>query len=622
MPLPDVLVKKVDDYVDSLAPQIQPRIASELETFQQTTIDSLEEQVINAFRSLFNNDNQSGQGSRGGPSDAPPDAYGGQSLPFANELTQLTRSFGQVSDEAGDNLRDIFNLTDGAGGSEPQARGQGNNDGFSGAKGFLSAAINVVQVQVDNNQGGGGGGQNFQLDGLLAVISDTVKDTARNPEEKARQISPEIKEQVGAKLREQHAPIAEQFTRIALDRLKDWLHLNTSSRDVGDGAKAEIHDQVKDLVKGFGGMFGKKQSNEDASRGIEDRDGEDQGSGGGFSKVVSDKLSTGIAKVHRDVRLEFRKILGDIEKKLFEMLPDQFQRPLEKILGGNPFDSQLDRDAAPNADRGFGDDLKAKLVDKIRGLIRKVQEILRTSILAVVNGGHRKFELASWVFVQNMVEQKVQKYLPKVKITVPDDIGNEGVNVGAPTQNLGEQKTQIPNAQTYNNPPNNNPQGSTNPQSYSNPPSGTSQSQNPQGYGSQPYSGQSYTPQSYNSPQNYNTTQSYNNPQSHSNPQSYDNSQGYSGSQGSNIQQGYDAQQGYNPQPGYSNPPNNNPQSYGSQGYNNSQTYNNPSSYNNQPGYNNPQEYNNRPQYNNPQSYNNQPGYNNPQGYNPQNYNG
>jgi hypothetical protein len=62
--LPEVLMKKVDDYVDSLAPQIQPRIASELELFQQKTIDSLETQVIDAFRSLFNKDKLVGRHSR------------------------------------------------------------------------------------------------------------------------------------------------------------------------------------------------------------------------------------------------------------------------------------------------------------------------------------------------------------------------------------------------------------------------------------------------------------------------------------------------------------------------------------------------------------------------------
>jgi hypothetical protein len=34
--------------------------------------------------------------------------------------------------------------------------------------------------------------------------------------------------------------------------------------------------------------------------------------------------------------------------------------------------------------------------------------------------------------VQTMVEQKVQRYLPEVKISVPDDIGNENVSVGSP----------------------------------------------------------------------------------------------------------------------------------------------------------------------------------------------
>ncbi|KAJ0168057.1 hypothetical protein CTA2_10421 [Colletotrichum tanaceti] len=430
--LPDVLMTKVDEYVDSLAPQIQPRIAAEIDTFQTRTIDSLEDQVIDAFRSLFNKDKPSGDGSRG-LNDAPPDSYGVQSLPFADEIGKLTRSFSVITDEAGDDLRDIFNLTEGRGdGPETQSRGVSHTDSFSGAKGFLSSAINVVQDHLEKNKGSGG--QGFELDGLLGVLSNTVKDAARNPEEKARVISPEIKEKVGLKLREQHAPIAEQFTRIALDHIKRWLRGNTSTRDLGDGVKGEIEDQVKDLVKGLGGLFGNKKSSQEGTRGVGDRDGGDgDGSSGGFSKVISNKLSTGLAKVHREVRLEFRKILGGIEKQLFELLPDAFQRPLERILGGNPFDSQLDRDAGGNADRGFGDDIKVKLLNKIRGLVRKVQETLRESILGVVNGGHRKFERESWVFVQNIVEQKVQKYLPKVKIDVPDDIGNENVSVGAPT---------------------------------------------------------------------------------------------------------------------------------------------------------------------------------------------
>lgn len=429
----EVVFKKVDEYVDSLAPQIQPRIASELELFQQKTIDSLETQVVDAFRSLFNKDKPvSSDGSRGpwNLNDAAPDAYGGQSLPFADEIAKLTRSFGQLSDEAGGDLRDIFDLTEGRGGSD-QNRST-DNDFSRGARGFLSSAINAVQDHLDNNQSSGG--QNVQIGGLLGMISSTIKDASQNPEEKARLISPEIKQLVGDKLRTQHTSIAEQFTRIALDHIKRWLRGNTSTRDFGDGAKAEIADQVGDLVKGLGGLFrSKKDGNDESARGFDEQSRSGAEGGGGFSKVLSDKLSTGLAKVHREVRLEFRKVLGEIEKQLFELLPDQFQRPLEKILGGNPFDSQLDRDISGQQDRSFGDDIKAKLLNKIRTLVQKVQEALRESILGVVNGGHRKFERESWVFVQTMVEQKVQRYLPDVKIDVPDDIGNENVSVGAPT---------------------------------------------------------------------------------------------------------------------------------------------------------------------------------------------
>ena len=436
--VPEVLMKKVDEYVDSLTPQIQPRIATELEVFQEKTIDVLETQVVDAFRSLFNRDGAGSPGAARSLDDTIPHAYGGQSLPFAKEIASFTDSFSKIADETSDDLRDIFNLTEGRTGSSDTRSLGGDHTDSQGVRGFLSAAVNAVQDHLDENNGSKGpGGQRLELDGLLGVLSNNVKDVTRSPEETARRISPEIKERIGAKLREHHAPIAEQFTHIALDHIKRWLRGHTSTRDLGDGARGEIEDHVKDLVKGLGGLFGnKKGHSEGSSRGFGDRDGDggegESGGGSGFSRVISEKLSTGLARVHREVRLEFRKVLGGIEKKLFEMLPDELQGPLEKILGGNPFDAQLERDAGPQADRGFRDDVKAKLVSKIRGLVRKVQQMLRESILGVVNGGHRKFERESWVFVQNTVEQKVQRYLPKVKITVPDDIGNEGVSLGEP----------------------------------------------------------------------------------------------------------------------------------------------------------------------------------------------
>ncbi|KAI8931472.1 hypothetical protein NX059_011140 [Plenodomus lindquistii] len=500
--LPEVLMKKVDDYVDSLAPQIQPRIATELELFQQKTIDSLETQVIDAFRSLFNNDKPtSSDGSRGpwNQNDAAPDFYGGQSLPFASEIAKLTRSFSQISDEAGGDLRDIFDLTEGRGNSD-QSRSQDNDNDFAqGARGFLSSALNVVQDHL--NDGQGSRGQGVEIGGLLGMISTTIKDASRNPEDTARLISPEIKQTVADKLRSQHAPIAEQFTRIALDHIKRWLRGNTSTRDLGDGAKAELIDQVGDLVKGLGGLFGKKSNDEGSARGFDDtdRDGSTNEGGGGFSRVISDKLSTGLAKVHREVRLEFRKVLGEIEKQLFELLPDQFQGPLEKILGGNPFDSQLDRDASGQADRGFGDDIKVKLLNKVRDLVQKVQETLRESILGVVNGGHRKFERESWVFVQTMVEQKVQKYLPDVKINVLDDIGNENVSVGSPVQ-----ATQMGGG--YKPPPQSGEHGKEQgAHQYNNPPPQYQSSQHP---GNPPY--QQYRPQEHGGGQYDRPQQDYN----------------------------------------------------------------------------------------------------------------
>lgn len=428
--IPEVVFEKIDHYVDSLAPQIQPQIVQEIDIFQQKTIDSLDDKVVDAFRSLFDKHNSSGP-QRGLNEDAP-DSYGSQSLSFADELASITRSFGNLADGATEDIQDIFNLTEGRSsggqrGLEERSRGVEQSDSF---RGFLSAAVDAIQDHARPGSGGsgGGGGQHSAFDGVLVIISDQVKEATRNPEDKARLISPEIKEKVGSILREQHAPLAEQFTKIALDHIKKWLRGNTSTRDLGDGVKGEITE----MVSSFAGLFGKKKPEDGVSRAVGDGDAGSE-EGHGFSGVISKKLSTGLAKVHRDVRLEFRKVLGGIEKTLFEALPDQFQGPLEKLLGGNPFDESLGT-SQQSGSRGLGDDIKYKLVSKIRNLIRKVQETLRESILSIVNGGHRKFERQSWMFVQDKVESKVRKFLPDVRITVPDDIGNEGVSVGKPQE--------------------------------------------------------------------------------------------------------------------------------------------------------------------------------------------
>lgn len=232
--VPEVLMKKVDEYVDSLAPQIQPRMVSELEVFQQKTIDSLETQVVEAFRSLF--DKKQSVASRGDPwslSDAPPDSYGGLALPFADEVATLTRSFTQITDEAGDDLRDIFSITEGTQGSDSRSRGS-NNDFSQGARGFLSAAVNAVQDHLDKDKKSGG--QGFELPGLLGVISDTIKDTARNPDEKARLISPEIRELVGSKLREQRKRFFFLKSPIPLSGLSHkQRHVLSSRRSLKSG---------------------------------------------------------------------------------------------------------------------------------------------------------------------------------------------------------------------------------------------------------------------------------------------------------------------------------------------------------------------------------------------------
>lgn len=69
---------------------------------------------------------------------------------------------------------------------------------------------------------------------------------------------------------------------------------------------------MKDLVKGFGSLFGsKKLYGEGVFRGVGDRVEDDGGeSKGGFFKFISEKFSYGLVKVYREVCFEFCKILG------------------------------------------------------------------------------------------------------------------------------------------------------------------------------------------------------------------------------------------------------------------------------------------------------------------------
>ncbi|EPQ27469.1 uncharacterized protein PFL1_05007 [Pseudozyma flocculosa PF-1] len=457
--IPDVVMAQIDRYVDSLRPQIEPLIAREIDTFQRATVDGLDEQVIAAFRGLFNKP-PSGS-SRDGPGvpsgmptagarsidDRPPDFYGGRALPFANELATFAKSIQDAMDDADDDLGQIFSLTGSGsqiqqGGQQGQSRaavdGAGNGSAFGkGARGFLSAALEAVSDVA----GAAGSGQPARFGGILDVLSDAVKDASCDPEQKARILIPDVREKVGAMLRQQHAPIPGRFTDIALEHLKRWLRGNTSTRDLGDGLKGEISS----LVSGLSGMFSKSsggggskdRSASHATDGdpAEGGQGDSGGGKGGFSGVISDKLSTGLARVHRDVRVDFRKALGQIEKQLFEALPDEIQGPLEKVLGGNPFDPSLGPGGPGSGNnsagsRGLGDDIKAKLIDSLRRLIRRLQQALQAAITSIVAGGHRKLEGATWRYVQQEVESKVRKFLPKVRITVPDDIGNEGVSVG------------------------------------------------------------------------------------------------------------------------------------------------------------------------------------------------
>lgn len=103
--IPEVVFEKIDRYVDSLAPQIQPQIAQEIDIFQQKTIDSLDDKIVDAFHSLFDKHTSSDSHAPRGLNQDAPDSYGIQSLPFADELVSFTRSVSHLADGATDDLQ-------------------------------------------------------------------------------------------------------------------------------------------------------------------------------------------------------------------------------------------------------------------------------------------------------------------------------------------------------------------------------------------------------------------------------------------------------------------------------------------------------------------------------------
>ncbi|CCO27580.1 hypothetical protein BN14_01564 [Rhizoctonia solani AG-1 IB] len=248
-----------------------------------------------------------------------------------------------------------------------------------------------------------------EIGGKVATVAQAINGFNIDPTAKAQEVTPRIREKVDRVLTDLHAPLADQLTTLALTQVKNFLKGSITTKELGQGAM----ESVGGLVRGFMNT---------GDSGTTSRSGPGGGSNpvpdapGGFVGLLSEKLSDGLTVIRAHTRQDFRRVLGDIEEKLFDSLPNEISGPLMAVLGGNPFSD----DEKQQARGGGGFNILDEVKDKLRVIIERIQKGLRDRVLEVVSGGHRKLEDKAWGNVQGAIVTKVQKFVPGIQVKLDD----------------------------------------------------------------------------------------------------------------------------------------------------------------------------------------------------------
>ncbi|QRW16479.1 hypothetical protein RhiXN_04480 [Rhizoctonia solani] len=383
-----------DKYVDTFAPSVSSQVSREISTFQDATLQSLENHIkavfeVNAqagstsitkeFQAVFRGDFSMFQGgnsfkefiaARERSQDAAANqhqAQYGAGLPDFNYPTPQQRSGERALPEYG--TRGL-----------PFAGNLGNQE-----RNVFQAALNKVTdfaKSADN-----------EIGGKVATVAQAINGFNIDPTAKAQE-SPRDPREVDRVLTDLHAPLADQLTNLALTQVKNFLK---GSITTGSSVKGRWK-ALEDYAPGGG------------SNPVPDAPG-------GFVGLLSEKLSDGLTVIRAHTRQDFRRVLGDIEEKLFDSLPNEISGPLMAVLGGNPFS---DDERQQQARGGGGFNILDEVKDKLRVIIERIQKGLRDRVLEVVSGGHRKLEDKAWGNVQDAIVTKVQKFVPGIQVKLDD----------------------------------------------------------------------------------------------------------------------------------------------------------------------------------------------------------
>ncbi|KAG9091812.1 hypothetical protein FRC06_000363 [Ceratobasidium sp. 370] len=306
--------------------------------------------------------------------------YGTRGLPFAGKAANILGT--QMA---------IFNPQSNNGETAPQHE-----------RNIFQVAVNKVTDFAKSTEDGFGG--------KIAAVAHTIDELNIDPLEKAKQVTPELREKVAKVLTDLHAPLADKLTLLALTQVKNFLKGHISLSELGEGAM----ESIGGLLRGFS----KPDSAGGASRGVGPGGNPVPEAPGGFVGLLSEKLSTGLTIIRAHTREDFREVLGKIEEALFNSLPSEISGPLMKVLGGNPFSDDQQRQQQRGGGGGF--DIFEEIKDKLKTIIERIQKGLRDRVLEVVSGGHRKLEDKAWGSVQDAVVTKVRQFVPGIQVKLDD----------------------------------------------------------------------------------------------------------------------------------------------------------------------------------------------------------
>ncbi|KAI8591574.1 hypothetical protein BDZ88DRAFT_411039 [Geranomyces variabilis] len=399
--LPGFVVQAIDSYLDGLKPELAPLVSREIASFQNETLGSLEAKVHLVFEQIFHGDFSSFKtSSTTAPS--PGGAAGGgyanpQQSPYTLVQPPANGGYGSQPASAGDNGG--YKLE-----QPPATGGYGNQPAAVDNGGFK-----LDEPQQRELASRGDLGQDFERRVTAptdrGIISDAFNavhtfasdasesvSSALNPREKAEQLIPPLREKVAALLTEKHRGLSESFTDSAVNQLKQYLHGNISPRELS-GAGAD--DAVNAISNLFGGSNKENQGNGDRAL--------PAGMGAGITNLFSQKVAQGLAVIKANLHQSLHRDLSGIETGIFNDLPDNIKGPLSMVFGGNPF--------AEPGDRGIVSDIG----DKLKAIVRGIQEGLQEKARALVVDGHRVLESSVIDKAQDVIVGRVRKYLPNAQ---------------------------------------------------------------------------------------------------------------------------------------------------------------------------------------------------------------